>query len=467
MKKWFLRALGSIVLASTVLLSGCDFSSLADLIPQKQTVSVGSATAIPANAGSASGATANAPTTPQTTGTALPASSLPAASSVPAANTGTETPGGPQVLTIWVPPQYDPNNGTRAGSILQNRLTAFTQAHPGVEIRVRVKAESGTGGLLDSLSAASVAAPGALPSLVALSRSDLETAALKGLIYSLDGLTQFKDDPDWYDFAKEMAMIQGSTFGLPFGGDALLLMYRPEKIGTPSSDWRTVLALGQPVAFPADDSQALVTLDLYRSAGGAIEDNQHRPALESQALEQVLQFYLDGARNGSFPAWLSQYQTDGQTWEAFREGRANLMIGWSSRYLAELPADVNAVPLPSLGSSDYTMATGWMWAVSDPSPQRQALSAELADFLVQSEPLAAWTAAAGMLPTRPTALAAWSNQSLKATLSRVVLSAKMIPANDLTTSLGPTLHDATIQIVKNQADPIQVAEMAVEKLTKP
>lgn len=452
MKKWILRALGCLLLASTALLSGCDLSSLAARIPQSQSTAIGSATATAPEAASAA---------PSATATASPSNAPQTAA------TATETLGGPQVLTLWVPPQYDPNNGTRAGAILQNRLAAFTQAHPDIQIRVRVKAESGTGGLLNSLSTASVAAPGALPSLVALSRSDLETAALKGLIYSLDGLTQFKDDPDWYNFAKEMAMIQGSTFGLPFGGDALLLMYRPEKIGTPSSDWTKILALGQPVAFPANDSQALVTLDLYRSAGGTIEDSQHRPLLESQALEQVLQFYLDGARQGSFPAWLSQYQTDGQTWEAFREGRTNLMIGWSSRYLAELPADINAVPLPSLGGDDYTMATGWMWAVSDPSPQRQALSAELAEFLVQSEPLAAWTAAAGMLPTRPTALAAWSNQSLKATLSRVVLSAQMIPANDLTTSLGPTLQDATIQIVKNQADPIQVAEMAVEKLTKP
>jgi ABC-type glycerol-3-phosphate transport system substrate-binding protein len=302
---------------------------------------------------------------------------------------------------------------------------------------------------------------------VALPREDLEIAALKGLVFPLDGLTPFKEDPDWYAFARDMAMIQGGTFGLPFGGDALVLMYRPEKISTPPEDWTKVLSFGQPVAFPADDPQSLVTLALYRSAGGAVEDGQHRPALESSALARVMRLYADGARQGSFPTWLSQYQSDGQAWQAYRDGRANLLVGWSSRYLSELPADTSAVPLPALGNSDYTLATGWVWAVADPSPERHALSAHLAEYLVESDFLSEWTAATGMLPPRPTSLAAWSNQSLKAMLSRVVLSAQIRPTNDLIASLGPVLRDAGAQVIKNQSDPTLAAEAAVERLSKP
>ena len=86
---------------------------------------------------------------------------------------------------------------------------------------MRVKAASGPGGLIESLSAASAAAPAVLPALVALSRSDLETAALKGLVFSLDGLTRIVDDTDWYAYARQLALIQGSAFGLPFAGDAI------------------------------------------------------------------------------------------------------------------------------------------------------------------------------------------------------------------------------------------------------
>ena len=47
-------------------------------------------------------------------------------------------------------------------------------------VEVRLKEAAGTGGLLKSLSAASAAAPLAMPAVVALSRPDLEAAALKG-----------------------------------------------------------------------------------------------------------------------------------------------------------------------------------------------------------------------------------------------------------------------------------------------
>jgi multiple sugar transport system substrate-binding protein len=468
MKMILSRAL-AVGLVVALLLAGCDARTLepllsnpllATLLPQATPTAAGG-TSAPAAVGMVTATVApgslTAPGETQTPG--LQATAASAATSTAAS--------GPQELTIWVPPQFDPESGDAGAALFKNRLAEFSVRNPNVKIKVRVKAPSGPGGLMESLSAASAAAPDALPSLVALSRDDLENAALKGLVFPLDGLAPFKDDPDWYSFARDLATIQGSTFGLPFGGDALILMYRPEKISTPPADWTKVLSFGQPVAFPADDPQALVTLALYRSAGGGVEDAQHRPVLQPDALAQVLKLYGDGARQGSFPSWLSQYQTDGQAWQAYKDGRVHMVVDWSSDYLAELPADTSAVPLPPLGSSDYTLATGWVWAVADPTPERHALSAHLAQFLVESDFLAAWTAATGQLPPRPTSLAAWSNQSLKAMLSRVVISAQVRPNNDLTASLGPVLRDACQLVIKNQSDPTQAAEAAVERLGKP
>lgn len=62
----------------------------------------------------------------------------------------------------------DPELGTGASQRFSNRLEAFSDAHGGIEINVRVKAASGAGGLLDALTASSIAAPGSLPDLVAL-----------------------------------------------------------------------------------------------------------------------------------------------------------------------------------------------------------------------------------------------------------------------------------------------------------
>jgi multiple sugar transport system substrate-binding protein len=343
-------------------------------------------------------------------------------------------------------------------------LATFVEQNPGVKINVRIKASDGPGGLLDSLSTASAAAPLALPSLVILTRADMENAALKGLIFPVDGLSKTINDPDWYEYARQLAQVQGSTFGVPMAGDTLLLLYRPVKIGTPPVDWPGLLALGQPLVFPAEDPNASLTLNLYQSAGAQVEDSQHRPILDSEVLGKVLKLYADGAQSGVFPYWLAQYQTDAQAWQAYHDQRAQWLITWSSRYLTELPADTSAMPIPTLGNEPFTLANGWLVALSDPIPERRALSMKLIEFLTESEFLAKWSAAIDYLPTRPTSLAAWPNQSLRSILSQVALSARISPSNDLAASLGPILEDATLQVIKRQSDPVQAAQAAAEKL---
>lgn len=376
----------------------------------------------------------------------------------------TPTPSGPQTLVVWVPPQFDPASGTPAGDRLRARLAAFESENPGFKVVVRVKAISGTGGLLEGLSAASAAAPAALPALVALPRSDLETAALKGLIYPLDGLTRIVDDPDWYSYARQLALIQGSAFGLPFAGDGLLLLYRPAKLPKPPADWPALLQSGLPISFPAADSQSLMTLLLYLSAGGQIKDSQGRPTIQVEPLVKVLKLYSEGLTSGVFPTWLAQYQTDGQAWQAYREQRTQLLVTWSSRYLTDLPADTAAMPIPSLGSQSLTLATGWLWSISEPLPERRTAAVRLAEYLVNSDFLSQWSASAGYLPTRPSALTAWSNQGLRGLLSPIVLTAQVRPSNDLLLSLGAVLQEATLQIVKQQSDPAQTAQAAAERL---
>ena len=173
------------------LLAGC--ANISSLLPRTE----------PATAPS------NTPTTFISTATLVPPSA---------------TPSGPPTLRIWVPPQFDPFAGTAAGTLLQDRLDAFVDRHPGLRIDVRVKAESGTNGLLNALSTTRSAAPSILPDLVALSRADLESATAKGLLHPMDGLTTLPEDADWFPYARQMARIQNSTFGLPFAGDALALV---------------------------------------------------------------------------------------------------------------------------------------------------------------------------------------------------------------------------------------------------
>lgn len=405
-------------------------------------------------------ATATPPVEPSATAGLMEASPTPTLEDLP--------PIGPVPLHVWVPPQFDPAGPGRAGALLRAQLDAFMASHPDIYIDVRVKSASGPGGLLESLTTASAAAPAAVPGLIALSRSDLEAAAVKGLIFPLDELSSAMEESDWYPYARQLASLQESVFGLPFAGNALVLLFRPSAIGSePPMTWEEVLERGVPLIFQAGDPQAMVTLTLYRSAGGGVQDAQGRPALNPAILADVFELYQRGSRSGIFPASIAQYQSTGQAWQAYREGQADWVITWSSNYLGELPADTSATVLPPLDSDNLTLATGWVWALSDQDPVRRRASVELAEFLVESDFLSEWSAAAGYLPTRPSALAGWPNESLQPFIAQVVLSAQLRPANELMASLGPVLLEGTLSILKDQGSPVQVAQTAAEKLGTP
>ena len=378
----------------------------------------------------------------------------------------TPTPG-PVTLRLWLPPQFDPQGGTPGGDLLRARLAEFSARRPSVRVEVRIKAADGPGDLLEALTTASAAAPLALPDLVALPRPTLEAAALKGLLRPYDEFTQEMDGKDWYDYARQLARLQNSTFGVPFAGDALLMVYRPQVVAQPPADLASALQVAGPLAFPAADPQAIFTLALYQAAGGAIQDDQERPFLAADTLATTLAFFKEAENSKLLPFWLTQFQNDEQAWGAFRSSQADMVITWASRYLNDLPADAAAAPIPTPSGKPYTLATGWVWALASSNPDHQALSVELADFLTESAFLAEWTSATGYLPTRPSALARWKTPSMQPIASRIMLSAQLYPPADVLTSLGPSLEKATTQVLKLQSEPQAAAQEAAKSLASP
>ncbi|HLE15625.1 MAG TPA: extracellular solute-binding protein [Anaerolineales bacterium] len=376
------------------------------------------------------------------------------------------TPAAPATLRLWLPAQFDPANGSPAGNLLQARLDEFARRME-IDIEVRVKSESGAGGLLDALSAANAAAPLALPDLVLLPRPQLETAALKGLIYPLDGLVEPVGEGDWYPFAEQLARLQDSTFGLPFAGDGQVLVYRPESIEQPPADWPTTLALGKALIFSAADEQAIFTLSEFLAAGGHVQDEEGRPALQTRTLTGVLSFYQQGNQAEVFPVWITQLESDGQSWQAFNEGRADQAVILASQYLAAPSTEAVLTTIPTPDGEPFTLATGWVWALSSPQTGRRALSVDLAEYLTEGEFLSRWTAAAGYLPPRASALSGWPDASISSLVSAIVQSAQVIPPNDVLAVLGPALQLATVEVLKAEAEPAQASREAIRNLQAP
>jgi multiple sugar transport system substrate-binding protein len=379
-------------------------------------------------------------------------------------------PGGGRLVRVWVPPEFDPQGASPASQVLKARLDEFATENPDVRLEVRVKSLEGVGGLLDSLVAANVAAPLALPDLVLLPRPLLESAALKGLLYPYDGLTSIMEGGSWYDYARQMAKVQSSTYGIPFAGDAMLLAYHPSLQNTPPADLEAALALGDVMLFPATDPQATFTLGSYLADGGSVQDAQGRPTLDAATLTRILEIYQRASQSGVMPYWLTQYSTDEQVWEAFMNNEYPTAVTWASTYLSHKPAgtdDLGVAGIPTTTGAPSSLASGYSWALAGQDPERRTQAVRLAEYLSDKDFQAAWTEAAGYLPPRADALKSWQDLELSKALNQISTSARLIPPVDLVSSIGPALEQAVVDVLKAQSDPQTAAQTAINEISKP
>ncbi len=374
----------------------------------------------------------------------------------------------PVRLRIWMPPALSPAAGEPSGELIQSRLDEFLSHNPNVIIETRVKASEGPGGLLDSLSSASAAAPAALPDLVALPRDQLEAAALKGLILPIDDLTTALDDKDWYPYAVDLAHLQNNIYGFPFAGDALAQIYHTDQISEPLTSWTSVLQSNSTMAFAAASEIPLFTLAQYQANEGQVLDDQGRPFLNSNKLGKVLSYYKSASQAGIMqPELITALQSDDQVWEAFTQNRVDIIVTWTSRALQNSAAGTTINQIPTPQGEPFTLASGWVWALVGRDQEKTRLAVDLAEFLTDSHFLADWTQAAGYLPTRPSSLDLWTEGALKEQIGKIAAASRLIPPTDVLASLEAPLQQAVFQVLTAQALPLTAAQAAASALTAP
>jgi len=361
---------------------------------------------------------------------------------------------GTPILRVWLPSQFDPAADNPPAKLLAQRLTKFESEHPGLKIEVRLKKADTEGEILNSLSVTSAAAPDVLPDLVLLSRSDLESAALKGLLHPIDGLSTSLEDPNWYGYAQQLGHIQNTGYGLPFMGDAMVLVYYPE-LGM-IVNWEDVLSSKGQFVFPAGNPDGLFGLSLYASAGGQILDPQGLPTLDDEVLTRVLTLVEEGRSKKVFPASLSNVTNESQTLQIYRTGIANKGIIWILNYHAT--SDGSIAPLPGLDEAPFSYATGWIWALAGSDPENQQLAVKLAEYLVADDFIAEWTRETGYLPTRPSSV-----EEGDRTMTAILESAHPIPSSAVLAVLGPLMQEAITRVL-NGEQPKDVAESVIQKL---
>ena len=351
----------------------------------------------------------------------------------------------PRLLRVWLPPQFDPNTGTPSAELLKQRLQNFESTHSGIQIEVRIKDDAD---ILNALSVTANAAPGAMPDLIALSHSNMQTAASAGYLHPLEGLTTILQDPDWYVVAREFGHVQNTEFGLPFACDALLAVYRPAVFESMPAGWNDVFSSGSYIAFPVADPEAFFSLALYLSDGSRFVDDQGVATLNEETLIKVLSFYKSSLDTETTPPAIRDYQTDAQVLQYYRDGKADLAIVWASSDIDTKSGQY--MPVPGLNDVPYSFADGWVWALAGPNVENQPLAVELAAHLVESGFMSEWTSASGYLPTRPQALAGWGDEELRESVNGVLQSAHPLPSGEVLSVVSPLLREALRRVMNGE-----------------
>jgi len=383
-----------------------------------------------------------ATTTPQATPTATP----------------TVTTNQPRLLRVWLPPRLDPDAETAAAGLLKQRLQEFVNEYPGIELEIRIKAETD---ILNTLTVTNNAAPEIMPDLIALSYSDMQAVASAGFLHPLEGLTPLLQDPDWYAFARELGHLKNTEYGIPFASDALLAVYRPAVFDEIPDTWESFFESGVHLVFPVSDPRSLFLLSLYLSKGGRLVDDQGAVTLNEEALTSLLSFYQKALATETIPPIIRDYQTDMQSLQYFRDGKADLAVVWASSDIQTKSGGYT--PILGLNNAHYSLGDGWVWALAGSNTENQPLTVELASYLVDSNFMSEWTQEAGYLPTRPQALDGWADEELSTSLNEVLQSVHPIPPKDAVSVVAPLLQGALVRIF-NGEQPEVVAQSVIEDL---
>lgn len=371
-------------------------------------------------------------------------------------------------ITLWIPPFLSLEDESAAGVMFSERVHEFEEANPDVSISFRIKDEMGSGGLLAALAATSMAAPSALPDIIALDPTSLDEAAFRELLLPLDSLFSPPSVPDWYDHTLPSAFVRDSFYGLPFASETALFVYKKENIFETPLDWAALL--GGPVSylFPAGDKLAKFTLAQYLSLDGALQNESGEFILDERILNDILDFYASSREAGIVTLSALQLTTDRQTWALLEQNAVqSALVPFEAYILGANRATFGAQSLPTRDGEGIIMANTYAWAVVTQDPQRQAIAADFLNWLLRPDFLGPWSHALGMLPATSSALSEWPDAGSLALVNQLIRSAVPLPSTDTLNTIGPIVQLAIEEVLFGRETPEAAAQNAHNTLSNP
>lgn len=369
----------------------------------------------------------------------------------------------PVTLIVWVPDDFAISSGEQVQKLLIDRLDAFEIDHPGISIDLRFKNVKQKESMMDLLNTANRVAPSILPDIILLNRSDMETAALKGLLVPFDNFPAGAEIKGIFPGFEDPGKLQGSIFGVPAAGDGLFVI--DKKFGGEQLPaWKDILSSSLKIGLNLNDPNATVFIALYLSAGGELTDENGKPHLDQAIFTQMLTFIREARIQSAFPDWSLLASDWTEVSKRFENGESDMEINWYSSTPKNGLDRYSYHALPGLSDSSASIISGWYWSIANPAPDRPSNRVELLSFLSQPVFASPWSNTAGYLPV--------SNQdwpifgSSSTAMQSVLDSAKPLPDISIMITVGPVIRDAAIRAYTTSDNIDEIAASAIARINQ-
>ena len=375
----------------------------------------------------------------------------------------TQVPVDHNVITVWVQPQFDPNDGSPASQVLQKHIQSFTADNPGVRVNFRLKANEGINSILNTLSITGQAAPDALPTIVLLSRQDMDIAAAQGLIHPIESYSSALENNDWYPFANKMGKYHNEVFGLPFAADVMVLARQDGKLPAQYVPLTDVPRNFGVIGFAGGNPQPIVPYIWLQSGGWQLVDNLDKPIFAEDALFQLFNSIDASRREGKLTAAILDYQSEKSAWEAFTNGDLRNVITRFSN-VRSASTGFGFYHIPGLGQSPYTYADGWVWCLVQKDSTDIDLNVRFMQHLVSPDFLADWTRETTYSPVRPSSLQKMETNTTL--LDQILLSADIIPPRSIRNISDSYISNAINGLLTGAMTAEEAAQIVIEQINK-
>jgi len=365
------------------------------------------------------------------------------------------------VLTVWMPDTFPGHSISWSQKMLEDQILLFVSSHPGVEVDLRFKNIQTSQGMTELLSTTYLVAPSLLPDLALLTQSEMESAAIKGMIIPMDGLGEVAAKNKLLPPFLAPSMIQGSSFALPAAGDALLLLSEYPLPG--ENSWQSIQTYGNRVAAGLNDVDGTLFIALYLSMGGSLLDSDNRPYIDPVILKEVLTSIRQMWNSHTFTetslhsGWMEGAQT-------FNAGEVASQVNWYSLLGDQQPERLQINSLPGISATPATLATGWYWAAANTNPLHFEARRALLEALTDPTFASPWSMGSGYLPVSDQGWPVLPEE--QAALTAILAAARSLPDSSLLATVGPVFREAALSALTSSKNIDEIVSFATERINQ-